>query len=203
MGLSYNRPHAQVSTTNHGFKRHTDHFPVVANSNNPPNPASATIDPNKYYAILLTNGSVYFGHIESLGSAFPVLHDVYYVQSAQNPDTKAVSNILVKRGKEWHGPDGMIVAEEIGRLYRAGWSGFQSGAVDCGIEALAEHRLRLGACRVLLRSDVHLIPVIRKLFTAVETHNVGSYPGRAQYRRTGVTPTRGHGESGALVRTTK
>jgi hypothetical protein len=55
---------------------------------------------------------VYFGHIEGLGSAFPVLHDVYYVQSAQNPDTKAVSNMLVKRGKEWHGPDRMIVAEK-------------------------------------------------------------------------------------------
>jgi hypothetical protein len=78
----------------------------------PANPASASIDPNKYYAILLTNGSVYFGHIEGLGSAFPVLHDVYYVQSAQNPDTKAVSNMLVKRGKEWHGPDRMIVAEK-------------------------------------------------------------------------------------------
>jgi hypothetical protein len=78
----------------------------------PANPASATIDPNKYYAILLTNGSVYFGHLEGLGSAFPVLHDVYYVQSAQNPDTKAVSNMLVKRGKEWHGPDRMIVAEK-------------------------------------------------------------------------------------------
>jgi hypothetical protein len=75
-------------------------------------PASSTIDANKYYAILLTNGSVYFGHLEGLGSAFPVLHDVYYVQSAQNPDTKAVSNILVKRGKEWHGPDRMIIAEK-------------------------------------------------------------------------------------------
>ena len=75
-------------------------------------PASSTIDPNKYYAILLTNGAVYFGHLEGLGSPFPVLHDVYYVQSAQNPNTKEVSNVLVKRGKEWHGPDRMIIADK-------------------------------------------------------------------------------------------
>jgi len=75
-------------------------------------PATATIDPNKYYAVLLSNGSVYFGHLEGLGSAFPVLRDVYYVQSAQDPESKKVSNILVKRGKEWHGPDRMIIAEK-------------------------------------------------------------------------------------------
>ena len=77
-----------------------------------PTPASAAIDPNKYYAVLLANGSVYFGHLEGLGSSFPVLHDVYYVQSAQDPNTKEVKNILVKRGKEWHGPDRMIIAEK-------------------------------------------------------------------------------------------
>ena len=75
-------------------------------------PAAAAIDPNKYYAVLLSNNSVYFGHLEGLGSAFPVLHDVYYVQSSQNPETKAVSSVLVKRGKEWHGPDRMIISEK-------------------------------------------------------------------------------------------
>ena len=75
-------------------------------------PASAAIDSSKYYAILLTTGSVYFGHVEGLGSPFPVLHDVYYVQSTQNPETKAVSNVLIKRGKEWHAPDRMIISEK-------------------------------------------------------------------------------------------
>ena len=77
-----------------------------------PNPASATVDANKYYAVLLSNGSVYFAKLEGFGSAYPVLHDVYYVQSATNPDTKAVTNVLVKRGKEWHAPDRMIVSEK-------------------------------------------------------------------------------------------
>jgi hypothetical protein len=31
------------------------------------------------------------------------------VQSVTNPETKQTNNILVKRGKEWHGPDRMII----------------------------------------------------------------------------------------------
>jgi hypothetical protein len=77
-----------------------------------PNPASATVDANKYYAVLLSNGAVYFGKLEGLGSTYPVLHDVYYVQTTTNPETQAVSSILVKRGKEWHGPDRMILNEK-------------------------------------------------------------------------------------------
>ena len=64
-----------------------------------------------YYAVLLSNGSVYFGKLEGLGGPYPILRDVYYVQSSVNQETKAVTNILVKRGKEWHGPDRMILNE--------------------------------------------------------------------------------------------
>ena len=62
-----------------------------------------------YQAVLLTNGSAYFGHLEGLGTPFPILTEVFYVQSSQDPQTKQVSNILVKRGKEWHAPDRMIL----------------------------------------------------------------------------------------------
>ena len=62
-----------------------------------------------YQAVLLTNGSAYFGQLEGLGTPFPVLRDVFYVQSSQDPQSKQVSNILVKRGKEWHAPDRMIL----------------------------------------------------------------------------------------------
>jgi hypothetical protein len=75
-------------------------------------PSAAAIDPNKYYAVLLNNNSVYFGRLQGLGSPFPVLTEVYYIQSNQNPDTKAVSNVLVKRGKELHGPDRMVINEK-------------------------------------------------------------------------------------------
>jgi hypothetical protein len=75
-------------------------------------PSAAKIDPNRFYAVLLNNNSVYFGKLQGLGSPYPVLTEVYYVQSTQNPETKAVSNILVKRGKEWHGPDRMVLNEK-------------------------------------------------------------------------------------------
>ena len=77
----------------------------------PPSPSASAVNPAQYQAVLLTNGSVYFGRMEGLGSPYPVLHDVFYVQSNVNPETKAVTNVLVKRGKEWHGPDRMILNE--------------------------------------------------------------------------------------------
>jgi hypothetical protein len=75
-------------------------------------PSAAAIDPNKFYAVLLNNNAVYFGKLQGLGSPFPVLTEVYYVQSNVNQETKAVSNMLVKRGKEWHGPDRMVINEK-------------------------------------------------------------------------------------------
>jgi hypothetical protein len=72
-------------------------------------PSSGAIDKNRYYAVLLNGGQVYFGKLEGLGTAFPVLTDVFYVQSRQDPATKQVTNILVKRGKEWHAPDRMMI----------------------------------------------------------------------------------------------
>lgn len=62
-----------------------------------------------YQAVLLINGSVYFGHLQDYGTAHPVLVDVYYVVSQVDPATKQVSNSLIKRGKELHGPDRMYL----------------------------------------------------------------------------------------------
>ena len=81
--------------------------------------------PSAYQAILLTNGSVYFGKLEGYGTTTPVLTDAFYVVSHADPDTKQVSNILVKRGKELHGPDRMYVnpnqivfVETVGSAFR-------------------------------------------------------------------------------------
>jgi hypothetical protein len=62
-----------------------------------------------YQAVLLSNGSVYFGHLQGYGGRHPVMTEVYYVVSQTNPDTKQVSNVLVKRGKELHEPDRMYL----------------------------------------------------------------------------------------------
>ena len=77
-------------------------------------PATAAIDSRKYYADLLTNGSVYFGRLKGIGSPFPVMHDVYYIQQGPvDPGTKQSQGmVLVHRGKELHGPDRMILNEK-------------------------------------------------------------------------------------------
>jgi hypothetical protein len=62
-----------------------------------------------YSAVLLDNNSVYFGKVADLGTDYPVLTNVFYIQTSVNPETKQQSNILVKRGKEWHAPDKMVL----------------------------------------------------------------------------------------------
>ena len=62
-----------------------------------------------YQAVLLSNGSVYYGKLSGYGTRNPLLTDVFYILSKTNPDTKQVTNVLVKRGKELHGPDRMYL----------------------------------------------------------------------------------------------
>ena len=62
-----------------------------------------------YQAVLLTNGSVYFGHLPGYGGHNPVLTEVFYIVTQTNPETKQSNNVLVKRGKELHAPDRMYL----------------------------------------------------------------------------------------------
>ena len=62
-----------------------------------------------YQAVLLTNGSVYFGKLDGYQTKFPVLSDVYYVQTGVDPATKKSTSVLIKRGKELHSPDRMYL----------------------------------------------------------------------------------------------
>jgi small nuclear ribonucleoprotein (snRNP)-like protein len=62
-----------------------------------------------YQAVLLTNGSVYFGHLQDYGSPNPILTDVFYVVSQTDPESKQVKSSLIKRGKELHEPDRMYL----------------------------------------------------------------------------------------------
>jgi len=58
-----------------------------------------------FQAVLLDTGQVYYGRIEALDSPYPILRDVYYIQSTTDPSTKQATNVLIRRGKEWHGPE--------------------------------------------------------------------------------------------------
>ena len=67
--------------------------------------AAAPSFTTSYQAVLLDTGQVYYGKIAGLGSNYPVLREVYYIQSTTDPQTKQVTNVLIRRGKEWHGPE--------------------------------------------------------------------------------------------------
>lgn len=62
-----------------------------------------------YQAVLLDTGQVYYAKVQGLSDPFPVLRDVYYVQSTTDPQTKEVKNVLIRRGKELHGPTETVV----------------------------------------------------------------------------------------------
>lgn len=71
--------------------------------------AISTSFPTTYQAVLLSNGAVYYGKLQGYGTQHPVLMDVYYVVSHTDANTHQTSNVLVKRGKEPHGPDRMYL----------------------------------------------------------------------------------------------
>ena len=71
--------------------------------------ATSITFPTTYQAVLLGNNSVYYGKLTGYGTPNPVLTDVYYILSQTDPQTKQVKNVLVKRGKELHGPDRMYL----------------------------------------------------------------------------------------------
>ena len=62
-----------------------------------------------YQAVALMNGQMFYGRLEQTGGDFVTLRDVFYIQGRQNPETKAVSSVLVKRGGEAHNPDHMLI----------------------------------------------------------------------------------------------
>jgi len=61
-----------------------------------------------YQAVLLTNGSVYFGHMQDYGSSHPVLTDVFYVVSQTDPESKQVKSSLIKRARRCTSPTACI-----------------------------------------------------------------------------------------------
>jgi hypothetical protein len=78
--------------------------PIVSGS-----PIVPTVMLTPYSAVFLTNGQTFFGKLEKLETEYPVLTDVYYVQTQLNQETKEVTNRLIKRGNEWHAPDRMVL----------------------------------------------------------------------------------------------
>jgi len=62
-----------------------------------------------YQAVLLDDNQVFYGKLSSISGAHPILTDVYYIKSGVDPQTKETKNVLIRRGKELHGPDKMYL----------------------------------------------------------------------------------------------
>lgn len=75
-----------------------------------------------YQAVFLTNGQVYFGHLNPLSTfgANYILTDVYYLQTAESKNQmggspsaemkdQSVEFSLIKLGKELHGPQDKLI----------------------------------------------------------------------------------------------
>jgi hypothetical protein len=58
-----------------------------------------------YQAVQLSSGQTYYGKLAGLGTPYPVLTEVFFVQSQTDPTTRQVSNTLVRLNKAWHRPD--------------------------------------------------------------------------------------------------
>ncbi|QQS22720.1 hypothetical protein IPM19_03765 [bacterium] len=72
--------------------------------------------PSGYQAVFLTNGQVYFGKLSDVSATYATLTDIYYLQVAPQPGLQGSGQngqqqqqqqqqlLLVKLGKELHGP---------------------------------------------------------------------------------------------------
>ncbi|HEX5797525.1 MAG TPA: hypothetical protein VFX86_03995 [Candidatus Saccharimonadales bacterium] len=88
-----------------------------------PTTTAETIDDNKYQAVFLTNGQVYFGKLATVNAEYMRLSDIYYLQTqsanrnSQNPqqtsDQQTSGVQLIKLGEEIHGPvDEMVISRD-------------------------------------------------------------------------------------------
>jgi hypothetical protein len=77
------------------------------------------VQKDRYQAVFLTNGQVYFGKISKMTGDTFVLNDIYYLQQAadvqkeEDKDATAAQNqlTLAKLGKELHGPEDVMYIE--------------------------------------------------------------------------------------------
>jgi len=69
------------------------------------------VSADKWQTIFLTDGEVFFGHLDEVNKDYVVLEDVYYLrinQQLQPSDPDQPNINLVKLGDELHGPEDQI-----------------------------------------------------------------------------------------------
>lgn len=72
------------------------------------------INKDKYQAVFLNNGQVYFGKITHIDANTATIENIYYLKDGgfdKNQNVSGANVSLVKLGKELHGPDDKMVIE--------------------------------------------------------------------------------------------
>lgn len=62
-----------------------------------------------YYAFFLNNNLIVYGTSDNITASHVLVRNVFYVRTNVNPETKAVSSDIIKRGSEWHAPTEMLI----------------------------------------------------------------------------------------------
>lgn len=76
------------------------------------------IDKNKWQAVFLENGQVYFGKLKEYDQHFVTLENVYYLKSAAEIEGESTANLnLIKLGGEVHGPENEMFIRKESILY--------------------------------------------------------------------------------------
>jgi hypothetical protein len=85
---------------------------LVFGSGNRTSTEGSNVNTDKYQAVFLTGGQVYFGKIVRFNSSFVALSDIYYLrvnQQVQPGQQQTANDIsLTKLGNELHGPEDLM-----------------------------------------------------------------------------------------------
>jgi hypothetical protein len=80
-------------------------------------PSRRSVDKNRYQAVHVSDGRVFFGKIQHIDAHFIGLADAYYTAQAstENVDTTVTNQSnnlsLIKAGEEVYGPDGKVLIQ--------------------------------------------------------------------------------------------
>jgi hypothetical protein len=81
---------------------------------------SNQIMPNRYQAVFLNNGQVYFGKLHDYYGTRPYMTDVYYFQASGQTGSNAAAQsdqLLVKMGQEIHAPENKLILNKDAILF--------------------------------------------------------------------------------------
>lgn len=111
------------------------------------NLGNAKVNNDRYQAVFLTNGQVYFGKLDDVNSGYVKLTDIYYLQVSQaadtNPDEEGIQPAddqqqqqisLAKLGKELHGPEDVMFISRDQVLFWENLKGSEDSQVTKAIE---------------------------------------------------------------------